>query len=384
MERSGKAPVINLPVSLVLTDDGHFFFSKHQGGMERSAGGGICLDSFPAATLQRLILAGYISQVEVSRSDFTAKRSELMDVSKLIMYSTLYRHFVDSAWKYISVSDAVVRYNRSHSKTPFVREHLNGGGPIFSSRAEGRSEACHLLERIADAAVFDIRREDKSLSDEEKERLPGLAIRYLSNISAPFWLLLAGSPDTAGIPGLMNSLRDLLKVYLRKANIADYLALLLMEIGVYAEQNLVRRAATELFKGGIDADAIMRNDEARSRVLAEMERQGARVTIVWKIRGRGTSIGTEKRLEIILYNRDSDAESLRKRFEDHKGIDTERHALSDYYEKLVAAGGGEDLGMFYLGYIEEECRRQQIRFESHVSRLDKGDLTAVRLALHFR
>ncbi len=384
MERSGKSSVIDLPVSLVLTDDGLFFFSKHQSGRERSSGGGMCLDSFSASTLQRLILAGYISQVEVSLSDFTAKRPELMDVSKLIMYSTLYRHFIDAAWKEISASDIVTGYNRSRAKRPFVREHLDAGGSIYASTAEGAAEARTLLERIAESAVYELKRDEKGLSEEEKKVLSGLGIRYLSNISAPFWLLLAGSGGTAALSDLLNTLRELLLVYMRKANIADYLALLLMEIGVYAEQNLVRRASEELFQGNIDADAIMRNSEARSRVLAEMERKGARVTIVWKIRGRGQSIGTDRRLEIILYNRDSDAESLRRQFENKKGLDTDKHSLSDYYDSILSSGSGEALGLFYLGYIEEACRKQQIRFESHVSRIDKSDLTAVRLALHFR
>jgi hypothetical protein len=344
----------------------------------------MCLDSFSASTLQRLILAGYISQVEVSRSDFTAKRSEVMDVSKLIVYSILYRHFIDAAWKEISVSDILTGYNRGRTKTPFMREHLDAGGSIYTSAAEGAGEAVKLLEGLAESAVYDLMRTGNGFSEEEKKVFSGLGLRYLSNISAPFWLLLAGSAGTEALPPLLSTLRELLAVYMRKSNIADYLALLLMEIGVYAEQNLVRRASEELFQGNLDADAIMRNSEARSRVLAEMERQGARVTIVWKIRGRGQSIGTDKRLEIILYNRDSDAESLRRQFENKKGLDTDNHSLSDYYDRIVSSGSGEALGLFYLGYIEEACRKHQIRFESHVSRIDKSDLTAVRLVLHFR
>jgi len=332
---------------LVLTDDGLFFFNTHQNRKEKQTGGGMSLDSFPAATLQRMILAGYVSSVQLSRSDFTCKRQELMDVAKLIMYGSLYRHFIDSVWKFVAVSDLMVQYNRTHPKIPFTKEHLSQGGSVLSSRAEGSAAARELM-------------------------------------AAPFWLLLAGGSDTHSSDVMISTLRELLILFLRKSRITDYLALLLMELGVYAEQKLVHRAAEELFKGNIDPEAIMRNGEARSRVLAEMERQGARVTLVWKIRGRTTSIGTDNRLEILLYNRDSDAETLKKQIENRKGLGSSKHSLSDYYASITSSGTLAGSGCFYLDYIDEECARQKIRFESHVSRVDKSDLTLVRLVFHFR
>jgi hypothetical protein len=384
VSESDKSPVIDLPVSLVLTDDGLFFFNTHQNRKEKQTGGGMSLDSFPAATLQRMILAGYVSSVQLSRSDFTCKRQELMDVAKLIMYGSLYRHFIDSVWKFVAVSDLMVQYNRTHPKIPFTKEHLSQGGSVLSSRAEGSAAARELMETIVSDVARIIENEDKDLSGDERKVIRSLGTRYLNNITAPFWLLLAGGSDTHSSDVMISTLRELLILFLRKSRITDYLALLLMELGVYAEQKLVHRAAEELFKGNIDPEAIMRNGEARSRVLAEMERQGARVTLVWKIRGRTTSIGTDNRLEILLYNRDSDAETLKKQIENRKGLGSSKHSLSDYYASITSSGTLAGSGCFYLDYIDEECARQKIRFESHVSRVDKSDLTLVRLVFHFR
>lgn len=383
MERIDTSSVIDLPVSLILTDDGLFFFSKHRSAPHQSDKGGMCLESFSASTLQRMILAGYISSVEVSRSDFTSKRQELMDVSKLIMYGTLYRHFPDALWKSIATSDLILRYNRSHPKTPFTREHLDRGGAIDASGKGTAAPALALLEELALSAADEVLRERPSCSEQEKDMMRAIGRRYLSHITAPFWLLLASSQEAVADP-MLDTLRTLVVSYIGKASIADYLALLLMELGVYAEKKLVGRATKELFHGNLDADAVMRNDEARSRVLAEMERMGFRVTVVWKIMGRTASIGTDNRLEVILYDRGSDSETLKNQIETKKGMDTKNHSLLDYYEKIVSSASGEELGLFYLGYIEEACQKQDIRFDSHVSRIEKNDLTIIRLAFHFR
>lgn len=343
----------------------------------------MCLESFPASTLQRMILAGYVSSVEVSRSDFTSKRQELMDVSKLIMYGTLYRHFPDALWKLVATSDLILHYNRSHPKTPFTREHLDRGGAIDASGQGTAAPALALLEELSVSAADEALKERSSFSEQEKEMARTIGRRYLSHITAPFWLLLSASQRAVADP-MLDTLRDLVASYIGKASISDYLALLLMELGVYAEKKLVGRATKELFHGNLDADAVMRNDEARSRVLAEMERMGFRVTVVWKIMGRTASIGTDNRLEVILYDRGSDSETLKNQIETKKGMDTKNHSLLDYYEKIVSSASGEELGLFYLGYIEEACQKQDIRFESHVSRIEKNDLTIVRLAFHFR
>lgn len=383
MQKSIKAPLIDLPLSLQLTDEGRFFFNTQCKGSPGRAQGGMCLDSFPASTLQRMILAGYISSVEVSRSDFTRKRSEVMDLSKLIMYSVLYRRFNDALWERCSSAAFLRRYNRSHPKSPFVQEHLDRGGAIEASSAEGAEEAAALLSAISREAAREVEEEVTDLDDDERRILLSLSRRYAGNISAPFWLLLHGAHKRGEAASVLSDLKGLIKEYLKKSRICDYLALLLMELGVSAERDLVKRAASELFQGNMQIDAVMHNTAARTRVLEEMDRMGAKVTLVWKIRGRSNSIGTDNRLEIAMYNRETDSDLIKRRFEEMKEIDTRKRSLAQHYERAVLSGNGEEIGLIYLNHIEEACRRENIRFESHVSKIDKRDLVVTRMTFHF-
>lgn len=85
-----KSSQIDLPLRLTFTDEGIHFFRTHNRRLERqylsdnAVGYGITLSRYSASSVQRMIVADYISRIEVVRTAFTVKRSEIMDTSKLV------------------------------------------------------------------------------------------------------------------------------------------------------------------------------------------------------------------------------------------------------------------------------------------------------------
>ncbi len=67
MTRDQRSPIIELPLSITLTDEGEYFFNQNNRILEhlkgRSSGdpSKIVLSTYSAKILQRLIYAGYIS-----------------------------------------------------------------------------------------------------------------------------------------------------------------------------------------------------------------------------------------------------------------------------------------------------------------------------------
>ena len=70
------------------------------------------LDEFTPATIQRLLLIDYISKIEISKPEFVTSRQETMDLSKLIVYSVLYRQYDDYIFHQILSSDVIKKWNR--------------------------------------------------------------------------------------------------------------------------------------------------------------------------------------------------------------------------------------------------------------------------------
>ena len=113
-----KKRILDLPIKLVLTQEGSTFFIKQNKKLLRFtlAGNveeyGISMDSFAPDNLQRLILANYISKIEISQSELVSMRQEIMDLSKLIVFSLLYRQFDLFMFKQILASPVIKKWNR--------------------------------------------------------------------------------------------------------------------------------------------------------------------------------------------------------------------------------------------------------------------------------
>ena len=73
---------------------------------------GIVLDTFSPASLQRMMLIDYISKVEISKSEFMSTRQEIMDLSKLVVYSMLYRQYDAYIFARVLASDVIKKWNR--------------------------------------------------------------------------------------------------------------------------------------------------------------------------------------------------------------------------------------------------------------------------------
>ena len=118
MASAEKKRLLNLPIKLVLTQEGSTFFINQNKKLLRFtlAGNveeyGISLDSFVPDNIQRLILANYISKIEISQSELVSLRQEIMDLSKLIVFSILYRQYDMFIFKQILASSVLKKWNR--------------------------------------------------------------------------------------------------------------------------------------------------------------------------------------------------------------------------------------------------------------------------------
>lgn len=80
MSSKHKRRILNLPLKLVLTQEGSEFFIKQNRKLmklklaEHVEDYGIALDAFAPKTVQGLLLSGYVSLIEVSPPEFASSR----------------------------------------------------------------------------------------------------------------------------------------------------------------------------------------------------------------------------------------------------------------------------------------------------------------------
>src|SRR5690554_1983962 len=115
-----KKPLLDLPIKVILTEEGasHFISKKKKLLRFRLADNleeyGIKFNSFAPISLQQMILVDYISKIEISMPEFVSSRQEIMDLSKLVVFSVLYKQFDRQILSSMLETDCIRRHNRAN------------------------------------------------------------------------------------------------------------------------------------------------------------------------------------------------------------------------------------------------------------------------------
>ena len=123
--------------------------------------------------------------------------------------------------------------------------------------------------------------------------------------------------------------------------------------------------------------------DIRKKIIEEMQRKHELVFLSWKLGGGSSSIGKQGRLQITLYNKDDEFQEVKENIETKKSADLNKRSLIDFYRELPEGQEGTDLGLYYLSYLDEACKKVNVKFESLVNQYAASDLTVITLIFNF-
>ncbi|MBN1524213.1 MAG: hypothetical protein JW904_07025 [Spirochaetales bacterium] len=388
MSLKEKKPFISLPLKIVLTSDGINFFIKHNKKLTRFKMAdnieeyGISLDNFAPPSIQRMILVNYISKLELSRSEFVSKRHEIMDLSKLVVFSILYKQLDDAVFRKVINSDLIKKWNRV--KPSFIiDERTKINDTYLESILTKDPTIVQEVKREILSNLFEQIKIDNNLLPDEKTTKIYILDKYLMNMRPFTWFILTKFKGSQEYYSLISQIRDLLREYLEKSKIAEYLSLMIMELAINAENANMQGYIRRNYKGTIDSAEILHNINLRNRILSEMEQANETIYISWHMGGKSGSIGTMNRLHITIFNRESEYRELKQSVENKKILDLKERSLTEFYRSIPEQEINTELGLYYLSYLSEACEKVNVRFDSIVNVLRNSDLTVITLKLHF-
>jgi hypothetical protein len=129
-------------------------------------------------------------------------------------------------------------------------------------------------------------------------------------------------------------------------------------------------------------NAVLFDPNIRRQVLESLEKRGDLVSLSWKIGSRNASFGTQGRLQITLFNRESEYQNMKETFDEKKNADLKKKSLMDFYKELPNGEANAELGLYYLSYLSEACEKVNVKFESLVNQIPGSDLTVMTLVLN--
>ena len=381
-----RKAVLDLPIKVVLTEEGTSFFIRKGKNLQRFKLAdnveeyGLVLDSVTPASLQRMMLVDYIAKVEVAKSEFMSSRQEIMDLSKLVVYSVLYRQYDSYIFSRVLASDVIKKWNRLNPAN-IIDDKTRINDSFLRSVIKDKEKDINEIKQQILAPMSNIISRNASLLPEEKNVQLLLSEKFLNNLRPFTWFIVTKFKGSDGYEQLLKDIRITLAEYMEKSKIAEYVSLMVMELAMNAENSSLKREAKAIFKGAVDLNAVLFDPNIRRQVLDSLERRDELVYLSWKIGSRNASIGTQGRLQITLFNKESEYRNMKDSFDEKKNADLKKKSLQDFYKQLPEGEANSELGLYYLSYLSEACEKVNIKFESLVNQLPGSDFSVITLSL---
>lgn len=368
--------ILGLPVKLIFNETGVSFFINNKKKLNRftTADGteqyGILLKQFTPTSIQQMMMIGYISRVEVTRSDFTSCRSDLMDLSKLITYGYLYKSFNEEVTRILLDSKTIKTWNR------------NNPGSSIDARTKINDTAIKTILEKSQTVIEDTKRfvlkglmrrisQNDALQADEKNIHIFLSEKFMENLPPFIWFLMVKFASSFEWDTVYEDIQKTLENYLAKSRIAEYLALMHMELCLSEESRNMRNYVNDQFGGAVSYESLVFDPEKREKLISGMEESGELISTAWKLGSRvDSSIGTEKKLEVFIYNKGAETLIIREKINEKLHSNKNNMSLTDFYRN--SENPGAEMGLNYLSYLVEACAEVDIKFTSRVNDMGEG------------
>jgi len=355
---------IDIPMKVIFTDDGVSYFTSQQKKINRfklSDGVeeyGIQVVDFVPITIQRMQLLGYISKFELPISDLFRKRKEFIDLVKLLTYGMLYRQFSTNVFDSIVESEMIQTWNRHNIKNP-IDHKTKLNAQIISGFIDKHSAEILDIKRSMLSPTIQKILENDTMQDGEKQLSTYLAEKFVDTLNPLAFFMLAINRGSTQYFQLIRKINVLLTTYMDKSSIPEYLALMMVELltSMKMDQPQVLQGPTI-------------SDEDETFVLCRISK-------------RRPESGDRGRLHFMISNRRSGFEDIKQRISSRISTQVQGKSLKDFYDASPDLQESMHLGLYYLSYLSEACKKVNINFESFVNRIEKDNQTTIHLILTF-
>ncbi|MGP1495471.1 MAG: hypothetical protein ACTTJG_01565 [Treponema sp.] len=388
MSAAAKKLMLELPLKVILTEDGASNFISHKKRLMRFRLAdnideyGISLNKFSPQSIQSMLLLDYISKIEISMPEFVSSRQEVMDLSKIIVYSLLYKQFDREVYSALIQCDCVRTYNRKNP-AHLIDERTKMSEKQLRSLLQNKDGVINSIRKeILDPVWAEIC-ENKDFSIEEKNIYMLMSEKFMNRLSLMNWYLIMLFHKSDGFLDMLDSIRKLLSAYMEKSKVAEYISVMVMELALNSENANIRKEAKNMFPSTDDINSLLLAPETRAKIIKELLKKRVLVSVQWKLGGGSSSIGKQGRLQITLYNKDDEFQEVKDNIETKMVADTHKRTLIDFYRELPDGQEGTDLGLYYLSYLDDACKKVNVKFDSLVNQFSASELTVINLIFNF-
>lgn len=382
-----KKFILDLPLKVILTEEGTSHFLSHKKQLlnlklaDNRSAHGVSMEHFSPSSLQNMILLDYVSKLEISMPEFVSHRQEVMDLSKVIVFSILYKQFDREIYEAMIKCECVRRHNRQNPSSLIDEKTSISDKQLRLSLSMKDSTIQSAKKTILDP-VWKTIMDNSEYTPEEKNVYLLMTEKFLNRLSLMNWYVIIKFFKNEGFNEILSILRQHLASYMTKSKVAEYISVMVMELALSSENTNIRKAAKYLYQGIENYDTLIFDPEIRSQIVKELQRKHELVSLSWTLGGGSMSIGKQGLLQIMLYNKDDELHEVKETIESKMSVNLKKKSLVDFYRQSDGQEG-TDLGLYYFSYLEDACKKVNVKFESIVNQSAASDLTIINLKFNF-
>ncbi len=383
-----KKFILDLPLKVILTEEGTSHFLSHKKQLlnlplaDNRYAHGVSMEHFSPASLQNMIMLDYVSKMEISMPEFVSKRQEVMDLSKLIVFSILYKQFDKDIYGELIKCECVRNHNRNNPSN-LIDEKTSIPDKQLRNALTMKEAVVHQARKTILEPVWQGILGNSEYSPEEKNIYLLMTEKILNRLSLMNWYIITKFFKTDGFSEILNILRQYLSVYMSKSKVAEYISVMVMELALNSENNNLKKAAKVLYQGIENPDTLIFDPEIRAKIVKELQRKKELVFLSWTLGGGSAAIGKQGLLQITLYNKDDEFQEVKENLESKMSANLNKKSLIDFYRQMPEGQDGTDLGLYYFSYLEDACKKVNVKFDSIVNQSSRSDLTVINLKFNF-
>ena len=155
-----------------------------------------------------------------------------------------------------------------------------------------------------------------------------------------------------------------------------------MELLTAGENSNLQGFVDDVYKGTISRQKLMTDPNTRNKLFQEMEKRKEFLSLAWTIGNpNSTSIGTSHRLKILIYSKGLVFDNMKDMVDESNSTQQKSKKLSDFVDDIGSMN--TELGMNYINYLDEACRKVSIRFKPFVYQIRNNSNSVICLDFHF-
>ena len=364
---------ISLPLKFVFTDEGASALIRQNVQIKRIKMGdqtedyGVPVDKVTPGFLQRMIMMDYISKIEVSGVEPVESRSDIIELSKLIVLSILFRNYAEVSKEQLLISEPVKKWNYANPSM-VIDDKTQFKEGMLKTYMEQHTDDLAEIQRELLAPIYQNIDKDTSMQADEKENRREILHSLLSASFPLSWFVLLKFHKNADFHFLLRTTRLCMVESLKKSNIVEYCSLMLMELASNIVNLNIQKEAKLLYKTEqMHIKTVIQDPHLRLPVIDSLRKKNSLLTFSWKLGRTSQAIGTRGRFQVVLYDQDINYTDTRESIAQSKTADVRRFNLSEFYRRLYSDGNDLNLGIFYLSFLDEACNNMGIKFETMVN-----------------